>query len=78
DIVVTATGLEMQLLSGMTLAMDGVPVDLSKSLFYKGMMFSDVPNLAWTVGYANASWTLKADLTCHYVTRLLNTMTQRG
>lgn len=78
DIIVTATGLELQLLSGIELMMDGAPVDLTKSLFYKGMMFSDVPNLAWTVGYTNASWTLKADLTCHYVTRLLNTMKQRG
>ena len=78
EIIVTATGLELQLLSGAQISMDGVPVDLAKTLFYKGMMFSDVPNLAWTVGYANASWTLKADLTCRYVCRLLNTMKARG
>lgn len=77
DIVVTATGLQLQVLSDVALSVDGAPVDLSKTFSYKGMMFSDVPNLASTFGYANASWTLKADLTSAYVCRLLNTMTRR-
>lgn len=77
DIIVTATGLELQLLSGAEFTIDGKPADIAKSFFYKGMMFSDVPNLALTIGYSNASWTLKADLTCNYVCRLLNTMKQR-
>ena len=58
--------------------MDGEQRDLSKTLNYKGMMFSDVPNLSSTFGYTNASWTLKADLTSLYVCRLLNTMRRRG
>ncbi|MEH3159398.1 MAG: NAD(P)/FAD-dependent oxidoreductase [Sphingomonas taxi] len=78
DIIVTATGLELQLLSGVRFSKDGVPIDLSKALQYKGMMFSDVPNLAYTFGYTNASWTLKADLVATYVCRLLNTMAKRG
>ena len=78
DIVVTATGLELQLMSGVAFSLDGTPVDLSQALQYKGMMFSDVPNLTYTFGYTNASWTLKADLVSAYVCRLLNTMTKRG
>jgi monooxygenase len=60
DVIVTATGLNMQLLSGMEVVVDGKVADLSKSMSYKGMMFSDVPNLASAFGYTNASWTLKA------------------
>ena len=78
DIVVTATGLDMQLMGGMTLEVDGRPVDPSQTFSYKGMMFSGVPNLASTFGYTNASWTLKADLTSEYVCRLLNHMDRRG
>ena len=78
DVIVTATGLEMQLLSDVAFTVDGAPVDLSKTFNYKGMMYSDVPNLASSFGYTNASWTLKADLTCAYVCRLLNTMRKRG
>ncbi len=78
DIVVTATGLELQLLSDVAFSVDGRAVDLAQSFNYKGMMYSDVPNLASSFGYTNASWTLKADLTCGYVCRLLNTMRQRG
>ena len=76
DIIVTATGLVMKLFSGMQLVVDGAPVDLPKTLVYKGMMFSDVPNLAFAVGYTNASWTLKCDLTAEYVCRLVNHMDQ--
>ncbi len=78
DIVVTATGLELQVLSDVALNVDGRPVDLAATFNYKGMMFSDVPNLAYTFGYTNASWTLKADLTSAYVCRLLNAMRRRG
>lgn len=78
DIIVTATGLEMQLLSDVRFTVDGVVKDLARSFNYKGMMYSDVPNLASCFGYTNASWTLKADLTSAYVCRLLNTMRRRG
>ena len=78
DIVVTATGLNLQLLSGLKVSMDGAPVDVSKTMSYKGMMYSGVPNLASSFGYTNASWTLKADLTCEYVCRVLNYMDKRG
>ena len=74
DIIVTATGLDLVALGGMALEVDGETLDLGKTLSYKGMMLSGVPNLAFTVGYTNASWTLKADLTCAYVCRLLNYM----
>ncbi len=74
DIIVTATGLELLLLGGINLSVDGNAVDLSNSLAYKGMMFSDVPNLALAAGYTNASWTLKCDLTSAYVCRLLSYM----
>ena len=78
DIVVTATGLVVRLIGGMQLTVDGAPVDLAKALSYKGMMFSDVPNLAMAFGYTNASWTLKCELTAAYVCRLLNYMDRRG
>ncbi len=78
DIIVTATGLDMQLLSGMEVVVDGKVADLSQSMSYKGMMFSDVPNLASAFGYTNASWTLKADLTSAYVCKLLNHMDRHG
>jgi len=78
DIIVTATGLVLKLFSGMQLVVDGTLVDLPKTLVYKGMMFSDIPNLAFAVGYTNASWTLKCDLASGYVCRLLNHMDQRG
>ena len=78
DIVVTATGLTMRIMSGMAVNLDGVRVDFSKAMNYKGMMYSDVPNLATAFGYTNASWTLKADLTSSYVCRLINYMDQRG
>lgn len=78
DIIVTATGLVLRLFSGMQLVVDGAPVDLPKTLVYKGMMFSDVPNLAFAVGYTNASWTLKCDLAAEYVCRLLKHMDHHG
>ena len=78
DIVVTATGLEMLFLGGMRLTVDGAPVDPAGRLVYKGMMLQDVPNLAVAVGYTNASWTLKCELTCDYATRLLSHLHATG
>jgi cation diffusion facilitator CzcD-associated flavoprotein CzcO len=77
DIVVTATGLKVRLLGGVAIRIDGQAADLSKALSYKGMMFSDVPNLSYAFGYTNASWTLKADLTSAYLCRLLARMERR-
>jgi len=74
DVIVTATGLNLQLLGGMQISVDGRSIDLARTLNYKGMMFSGVPNLASSFGYTNASWTLKCDLTCEYVCRLLRHM----
>ena len=78
DIIVTATGLKLQLMSGLEVTVDGERKDLSESRTYKGMMFSDIPNLALVMGYTNASWTLKADLVSTYVCRVLNHMKKRG
>jgi cation diffusion facilitator CzcD-associated flavoprotein CzcO len=78
DVVVTATGLVVQPLGGAKFVVDGKPVKPSDTMIYKGMMYSDVPNLASVFGYTNASWTLKADLVCEYVCRLLNYMDRKG
>jgi cation diffusion facilitator CzcD-associated flavoprotein CzcO len=78
DLVVTATGLNMTLLGGVKLAVDGREVEPSKTLSYKGLMLTGVPNMAFSIGYTNASWTLKCDLTCDYVCRLINHMDERG
>jgi len=77
DVIVTATGLELLFLGGITLAVDGDVVDPGTRLTYKGMMIEGVPNLAVAMGYTNASWTLKCDLTCDYVCRLLNHLHER-
>jgi cation diffusion facilitator CzcD-associated flavoprotein CzcO len=78
DIVITATGLNLLFLGGIEIALDGEALDVSERMTYKGMLLSDVPNLAFTLGYSNASWTLKADLTSEYVCRLLNHMDEHG
>jgi cation diffusion facilitator CzcD-associated flavoprotein CzcO len=78
DIVVTATGLKLQLLSDVAFVVDGERRNLSNTLSYRGMMFSDVPNLSYSFGYTNASWTLKADLTGGYLCRLLNHLDKTG
>ena len=78
DIVVTATGLVLQAFGGADLEVDGRRVELGKTLAYKGVMVSGVPNAASVFGYINASWTLKADLICNYVCRLLNLMDRKG
>ncbi|MFF2658484.1 alpha/beta fold hydrolase [Kitasatospora sp. NPDC058032] len=71
DIVVTATGLSLLALGGMRLAVDGREIELGRHVAYRAMMLSDVPNFAFTIGYTNAAWTLKADLVARYVCRLL-------
>jgi cation diffusion facilitator CzcD-associated flavoprotein CzcO len=78
DVVVTATGLNLKVLNGVELTVDGRRIDPAATLSYKGMMYEGVPNLASSFGYTNASWTLKCDLTCAYVARLLNHMKARG
>ena len=78
DIVISATGLQMLVLGGLSVAVDGEDVKWSETVGYKGMMFSGVPNLAAAMGYTNASWTLKCDLTCGYLCRLLEHMDRTG
>jgi monooxygenase len=78
DIIVTATGLELVVLSGVAFEVDGAPVHFPDTFTYKGMMYSDVPNLVQTFGYINASWTLRADLIAEFVCRLLNHMDATG
>jgi monooxygenase len=78
DVIVTATGLNMLAFGGMTLAVDGRDVHLPDTMSYKGMMLSGVPNFAFTIGYTNASWTLKADLTSQYMCRLFKHMDANG
>ena len=78
DIIVTATGLNLVTLGEMSFSVDGQTVDFSQTWSYKGCAYSDVPNLASSFGYINASWTLRADLTCEYVCRLLNHMDKTG
>ncbi len=78
DVIVTATGLVLQYLGGVAVSVDGRRIDFSKTLSYRGVMNSGVPNLVAVFGYINASWTLKADLICKYACRLLNAMDERG
>ena len=78
DVIVTATGLKLKFLGGLQVEVDGKSIEPPETMTYKGMMCSDVPNLALSVGYTNASWTLKCDLTCEYVCRLLNYMDAYG
>ena len=78
DIVVTATGLEMKIMHGLEILVDGARANLGDAYSYKGMMYSGIPNLASAFGYTNASWTLKSELICEYVCRLVNYMDKRG
>ena len=78
DVIVTATGLNLLAMGGMTLTVDGRPVELSETTSYKGMMLSGVPNFSMVIGYTNASWTLKADLVNRYVCRLINHLGAQG
>ena len=74
DIVILATGLNLKFAGGVKHSLDGKELDITEHYIYRGMMFSGIPNLAFTVGYTNSSWTLKTDLTGKYVCRLLNKM----
>ena len=78
DIIVTATGLKMLTGGSAAISVDGTPVNFGETINYKGVMFSGIPNFGMTMGYTNASWTLKADLTSEYVCRLINTMDRKG
>ena len=78
DVIVTATGLHLVTLGEVEFAKDGEPIDFATTWTYKGMSYSGVPNLATSFGYINASWTLRADLTCEYVCRVLNHMEEVG
>jgi cation diffusion facilitator CzcD-associated flavoprotein CzcO len=78
DVIVAATGLKLQLMSDVAFTVNGEVRKLNEALTYKGMMFSDVPNLSYSFGYTNASWTLKSDLTAGFVCRLLNHLKARG
>ena len=78
DIIITATGIELNSLNDINVTIDDIKVIANERLTYKGMMLSGVPNFAISFGYVNASWTLRADLTCEYVCRLINLMDKKG
>ena len=78
DIIITATGLNLQLFGGAEIRRNGEPVDLNDTMAFKGMMLTDMPNMAFTIGYTNASWTLKADLVSEFVCRVINYMDENG
>jgi len=78
DLIVTATGLELKVLGGARFSVDGRAVNIPDTYSYKGMMFSDVPNLVYTLGYINASWTLRSELVADFVCRLVNHLAQHG
>jgi cation diffusion facilitator CzcD-associated flavoprotein CzcO len=78
DLIVLATGLNIKLLGGVVLTVNGKPVNPNEEIVYKGMMLSEVPNFVMAFGYTNASWTLKTDLTANYVCKLLNYMAKKG
>lgn len=78
DIIVTATGLKLQVWNGLDVSVDGKLMTAADTMAYKGFMYSGIPNMASSFGYTNASWTLKCDLTCEYVCRLLNHMDAKG
>ena len=78
DIIVTATGLEMTVLSNVEFVVDSEKINFPDKFAYKGMLYSDVPNMVHTFGYINASWTLRADLTSEYFCRMLNRMDELG
>jgi cation diffusion facilitator CzcD-associated flavoprotein CzcO len=78
DIIITATGLELKVLGGAEFSVDGAPVSFPDTYSYKGMMFSGVPNLVYTIGYINASWTLRSELVAEFVCRLVNHLHETG
>jgi cation diffusion facilitator CzcD-associated flavoprotein CzcO len=78
DVVITATGFNLNVLGDIDFVIDGAPLDFAKTVTYRGMMFTGVPNMVWVFGYFRASWTLRADLIADFVCRLLNHMDARG
>jgi len=78
DIILTATGFNLNVLGDIDFAIDGKPLDFAKTVTYRGMMFTGVPNMVWVFGYFRASWTLRADLIGDFVCRLLNHMKAKG
>ncbi|CAG0905961.1 unnamed protein product [Cyprideis torosa] len=78
DLIITATGLDLKFFGGIDFLMDGKPFEYTDKLLYKGMMLEDAPNILMTIGYTNASWTLKADLVSEYFCRMLNYMDENG
>jgi Predicted flavoprotein involved in K+ transport len=78
DVVISATGLNIQILGGISATIDGQPLNTSKHMLYRGVMVSDVPNMAMIIGYINASWTLKVDIASEYICKLINYMDQNG
>ena len=78
DIIVSATGLEIQIMGGIKATVDNKPLNTSEHMLYNGVMVSDVPNMAMVIGYVNASWTLKVDVVADYICRLFNFMDQKG
>lgn len=78
DIIITATGLKMQMLGGMSLSVDGTPYPVGEQMTYKGVLLENLPNMAWIFGYTNISWTLKLHLTAEYLCRLFKHMEQNG
>ena len=78
DIIITATGFNLSVLGDIDFVVDGIPLDFSKTVTYRGMMFTGVPNMVWVFGYFRASWTLRADLVADFVCRLLNHMKKKG
>ena len=78
DIIVTATGFNLNVLGDIEFAIDGKPLNFADTVTYRGMMFTGIPNMVWVFGYFRASWTLRADLVGDFVCRLLNHMKQKG
>jgi cation diffusion facilitator CzcD-associated flavoprotein CzcO len=78
DIIITATGLQLEVFGGIDLTVDGTPVDVGQRVAFRGMMLSGVPNMAFAIGYTNSSWTLKVDLVCEHLMRILDHMDRHG
>ena len=78
DVIITATGFNLSVLGDIDFSIDGAPLDLARTITYRGMMFTGVPNLAWIFGYFRASWTLRADMVCDLVCRILDKMDELG
>lgn len=78
DVIITATGLEVQALGNINVSLDGEPFHFNEKMVYRGVLIQDLPNAGMVFGYTNASWTLKADLVCEWLCRLFNTMENNG